>query len=329
MHRRTLVLIALIGAALAAVPVIFSMFTRAPGGATMLAQFAPFMHQRLLQHFGGDVAAVTASVAELRSRQLALAAARLHLSSAQFTQHYPTLLAFEHQWPGVASTLTELLNRIGANIGNFRAVRALPPFPLFPYFFVLPGLMLVGLVVWAARRQRRGGSVRGPRRALILMGLAIAAAPAVFGMFTRAPAGQAMLTAFGPVMTPQKITTVQLDFLQMASGDSAVRDQLLPALHRAGVSSAQVTEFLPATVTFDHIWVPMENQMAPMLATMNNNLGRYAGLAALPPFGLFPYFFLIPGLLVAALAIAGRRRSAPAISRPRPVVAGVPTGKEV
>jgi len=29
-------------------------------------------------------------------------------------------------------------------VGNYQAVAALPPFPLFPWFFVAPGLLVIG-----------------------------------------------------------------------------------------------------------------------------------------------------------------------------------------
>jgi hypothetical protein len=46
--------------------------------------------------------------------------------------------------------------------------------------------------------------------------------------------------------------------------------------------------------------------MAPMIGTMADNVGRFAAVDALPPFWLFPWFFVVPGLLVAGLALAAR-----------------------
>lgn len=43
---------------------------------------------------------------------------------------------------------------------------------------------------------------------------------------------------------------------------------------------------------------------------MSNNVVNYDAVAALPPFALFPWFFVLPGLLIAGLALAaGPRRS--------------------
>jgi hypothetical protein len=82
------------------------------------------------------------------------------------------------------------------NLGNFAAVDALPPFALFPWFFVIPGVLIAGLGIVALRRSRDrsettdlGGSVSKARKptvlttalvtaALIALALALGAAPA-------------------------------------------------------------------------------------------------------------------------------------------------------
>jgi hypothetical protein len=42
------------------------------------------------------------------------------------------------------------------NVANYGAIASLPPFPLFPWFFVLPGLIVAVLAVGAGRRARPG-----------------------------------------------------------------------------------------------------------------------------------------------------------------------------
>jgi hypothetical protein len=51
-------------------------------------------------------------------------------------------------------------------------------------------------------------------------------------------------------------------------------------------------------------WPAIDADMTSMLHTMKNNIGHYDGVAALPPFVLFPWFFVIPGVLAAAAALA-------------------------
>lgn len=294
------------------------MFSRGPGGAAMLADFRPYMNDRVLSNFQADVNQVDAAAKELQGRGPFLAASRLGLTPAQYQKQYASLVQFERDWPAANQDFTVLIRTIQNNIGNYEAVAALPSFRLFPYFFVLPGLMIAGVAALALRRRRAGAAAGRTRLLLGLLGVGLIAAPLVFQMFTRAPKGQDMLSQFRPLMTTQRITTVQGYFVTMAGGEAAVRTQLLPALSKKGSSAAELRQLLPQSVAFTSIWTSMVNQMAPMLAAMNDNLTRYNGLIALPPFGLFPYFFVAPGILLLLLAAAAGR------STPSP--AGSPSG---
>lgn len=270
----------------------------------MLADFKPYMDDRVLTAFQADVNQVEAAAKEIRGRASALAASRLKLPPKQYAEEYASLEQFTKDWPAANKDFTVLIQTIQSNIGNYEAVAALPSFRLFPYFFVLPGLMIAAIAWLALRRRKRQVSPGRTRLLLGLLGLGLIAAPLVFQMFTRAPKGEDMLDQFRPLMTAERITTVQSYFVTMAGGEAAVRTQLLPALQKSGASTAEVERLLPQSVAFTTIWTSMVNQMAPMLAAMNDNLTRYNGLIALPPFGLFPYFFVAPGVLLLLLAAA-------------------------
>ncbi len=49
-----------------------------------------------------------------------------------------------------------------------------------------------------------------------------------------------------------------------------------------------------------------------MVATMSDNVDNYDAVAALPSFDLFPWFFVVPGALVAILALVAMRSRRPA-----------------
>lgn len=296
-----------LGLALALAPLVLQMFTRGPGGAAMLADFEPYMQPAVIAEFKGYVDAVDAGAQELQGRARFVAASKLGMPADAFNDEYSALVQFEKDWPTAREDMGVLLDTIEANIGNYNSVAALPSFKLFPYFFVLPGLMIAAVAVIGLRRQRAGRNFGTPARALAVLGVALIAAPLVFQMFSRAPDGEQMLDEFRPLMTTERITTVQGYFVTMAGGEAAVRGQLLPALDRAGVDEAERRALLPKSYGFTEVWTQMANQMAPMLAAMNDNLTRYNGLIALPPFGLFPWFFVIPGVLLILLGLTAAR----------------------
>jgi hypothetical protein len=125
----------------------------------------------------------------------------------------------------------------------------------------------------------------------------------VFQMFTRAPKGGHLMSDFKSIETTAEVTRIQNDFSTIASGQGAIRLEIadsLPGHH-------------PAVAALDAQWVHILNDMTPMIGAMSDNVANYQAIAALPPFPLFPWFFAVPGALVAigGLAASGRGRAVP------------------
>jgi len=297
-RTRALIALVALGVALVAAPVVFQMFTRAPQGATMLKDFKPFMTTARLDGFQRDIAEVNAAVVEVNDP------IRTRLGGKLIdTGDYATL---KQQWPVIHADMTDLLDKVQGNLGNYRAVAALPSFTLFPWFFVIPGVLVAALAAIALAKQR---ARRWTTVALAVLGIGLVAAPAMFQMFTRAPQGGKMMTAFKTIETRQKVNAIQDYFSTMAVGQGAIRLQIEPALRSSGLSAQQVAHDYPSITTLDDDWVHILNDMTPMIGAMSDNVTRYAAIKALPPFPLFPWFFVIPGVLIAGLAVLGRQRT--------------------
>lgn len=305
--RWWLVGLALVGAGLVLAPFVFRMFDRAPKGATMISQFRPYMTAARLNGFQQELRQIDAGVHESQTRVAAYLGGRPAANAgSRFAARYPDFASFAREWPGIDSDMTGMLDTIQANIGNYRAVAALPSFTLFPWFFVAPGLVLLVLVAVTAGRREWW---RTTRWLVVALGVGLIAAPAVFRMFDRAPRGETMMNAFKTIETRRRVEAIQGYFGEMASGQGAVRLELVPALERAGLSRSQISQRFPAVDTLDREWVPILNDFTPMIGTMSDNVVNYDAVASLPPFGLFPWFFVLPGLLVVGLAFfAGSRR---------------------
>lgn len=289
--RRALVVALAIGLGLALAPAIFSMFSRAPAGGQMISEFKPYMRAGTLDAFGADLNLIDAAHQEVREAEVGAAGA---------------VGEFSQEWPRIDRDMGSMLSTIEANVPRFDGLVALPPFWLFPWFFVLPGLLIAGLSVWALRSPL-------PRRrlatlVLAIVGLSVIAAPAVFQMFTRAPGGAAMINDFRPLMTTANIGEIQSSFLVIAGAEGELRTQVLPQA---------VPGSFPATGAFVKEWPRIAAEMAPMIGAMADNLDNFAAVDALPSFSLFPWFFVIPGVLVFALALVARPAAAPKLA-PQP-----------
>lgn len=294
MRRRALVAALVIGLGLMAAPAVFQMFSRAPKGGEMLDEFREYMTPETVDKFQGYMAEIDAAEAELRSEVPQDLAGR-----------FSSVANLHEQWPQIEADMSDdMLVTIERMLPNFRAVDALPPFPLFPWFFVLPGLFVVIVAALALRRDRRDAPARPFVIALAALGVAIVLAPAVFQMFSRAPKGKEMIDEFRPLMTTERVATIQGYFLVIGAAEGEVRTQIRPL--RPDLA-------LPAVDTFTADWPRISTEFAPMIGTMSDNVDNYLAVDALPPFSLFPWFFVVPGVLIAALALA-------AVRAPRPQV---------
>jgi hypothetical protein len=301
-HRLPIIAALIIGIGLMLAPAAFQMFSRAPLGGDMIDDFGPYMSTEQVELFRGYLVTVDEANAESVALQTDLVAA-----GAITAADDAALVAVKQlngSWAGINTDLTDLIDRMGNNIGNYEAVAALPTFDLFPWFFLLPGLIIATLsasILWA---QRSGGRPRRRLWALLAVGIAVLLAPAMFQMFSRAPQGRDMIDDFRPMMTRERVQNVQGYFITMGAAEGQLRTQAMQLAEDAGISA----EELPAINEFSSEWPTIVVEFNPMVATMSDNVDNFAAVDALPPFNLFPWFFVVPGALVAGLAAFSLRR---------------------
>ena len=322
--RWPLAVLAVIGIGMILAPVAFGMFSKAPDGASMMTSFTPFMTSHRLDGFQADMRdvgnAVTQGQEAIRETDRTSAGARTLARVA------PQFHTFAREWVAVNSDMGGMLVKIQANLPDYQAMAALPSFRLFPWFFVIPGVILL---ILAAVGLARAAAWRSLRWVAVVLGVALVVAPVAIQLFSRAPKGAQMMSTFKTIETHHHLRRIQSYFSEMAVGQGLVQLQLLPALRHADVSAAEIHGRYPALNTLDANWVHILNDMTPMIAAMSNNIGNYQAISSLPSFRLFPWFFLLPGLIVIVLALVGgtrRRRGAADPGRPNvlnPVNQGV------
>ncbi len=301
---------AVVGLALIAVPFVTSMWDRAPRGAAMITAFAPHMQPAKVAGYQRDLAQLDDGITQASAKGAAVLYPHLKPAAARkrFAEDGPMLASFQATWPKTYRSLSGVVNPIAANRHGYEAIAALPRFGLFPWFFVVPGgvLVLLGAIALAFP-----GAWRSVRWGVLAVGVGLIAAPAVFQLWDRAPKGAALVEAFTPIETRPAVVRVQNDFGQVAIAQGALAGELVPALQRHGLSQAQIDQQFPAVRTLLTRWVPILNDLTPVIGVMSDNVGRFQAVAALPPFTAFPWLFLIPGLLVGLIVLIGPLRSIP------------------
>jgi len=165
---------------------------------------------------------------------------------------------------------------------------------------------------------------------ILIIGVLLIVAPFAISLPSKASAGQAMLHNFHPIMQPasvkQTVSLYENTFLKLkpvASGgiaaageETALLKGLATGLH---LSPPQLEQYLggqfPAfaqlLASFPQL-VPVFSQVGPGLAdykplvdTMQANVSNYQQVDSLPNFRLFTWFFEVPGILIAVLALLG------------------------
>lgn len=299
--RRFVVGLAVLGAALVLAPVLMGMFSEAPAGAEMLDEFTPFMSEHRLDGFSGHLGTIDAAVAELD-------AAGVRASNSDYS-------TFSEQWPAIDADMTGLMDRVHGNLDNYEAMASLPSFRLFPWFFLVPGAVVL---LAAGVTLRLGRWTWAARASVALAAVSLIAIPLVFGMFSRGPKGGEMMRAFENLETTENVARIQGYFADMAVGQGAIRLQVVPALEAAGRTPAEVAEEFPATTRLNAQWVPILVDMTPMIGAMSDNVDNYDAIRSMPPFSLFGWAFLVPGVLVLALGAAAWRPRRASASVPLP-----------
>ncbi len=213
-RRWVVIVIAVFGAVLVFMPVAFGMFSKAPQGAVMIAQFKPFMTTARLDGYQHELREINAGVRQTDSGVVS-ALFDDHGGRTAFNAAFPTFASFDRQWPAIDHTMTNLMNEVQENRGNYEAMAALPSFRIFPWFFVAPGALLCLFALFLLLRPKAWKSVRW---VFVLLGLALIAVPIGSKMFNRAPEGGRMMTTFKHIETTSNVENIQSYFGTMAEG---------------------------------------------------------------------------------------------------------------
>jgi len=302
-----------IGIGLIAAPFIFQMLggdNRALKGADMMDAFKPYMTETRITQFQGFLGTIDAAEQETRTKFLP--AIEPAATSVPQQQAVAAVEDWSAKWRGetdaigINEDMSGMVNDIAANLDNYAAVNALPKFFLFPFFFIMPGIMIALIARAAIKRVRTGRGAGTPGKLLVVMGVGLIAAPFIFQMMggeNRAFEGKSMIDDFKPIMTQENIGNIQGYFPVIGLAEGQLRNDLVPL---AGPSA---TTDYPAIAEFSGVWNTISAEFADFLGAMNDNLGEYSAVKALPPFSLFPFFFILPGLMVAGLGLAALRRT--------------------
>lgn len=345
MRKLLAAIVLAVGTAMVLLPTVTGMWVRAPQGGHMISTFRPMLTkqnvalftddymQTLALGFGNVPGAMDTASQALTHKPLSYPAAASYLASQP---SLADLSYLQRNFASIAVPFTAMLAVMNTDRPAFHFVAGLPPFALFPYFFVLPGLILVACAVLWLRSQARNparSSGRLPVRIMLVIGAFLTAAPflpmppGLHSIWSVAPQGGRMLQDFGgpvdpggpPIMSAATVRMFDGYLAKMRGGQAeivpAIRGEL--AAQRQPVSVAQVRTVIAGSPALSQVntvltdFPTMYAKFHDFLTRMGASVGDYAAVRAMPPFPVFPYLFLVPGLLV--LVAAGLLARAPGV----------------
>lgn len=152
-----------------------------------------------------------------------------------------------------------------------------------------------------AAARRRGALAPG---AIVLVGAALVAVPAISGMWSRAPRGAKMISAFAPYMQPAQLTRLRGDVRTIDAGvQQTVGRGPQSQFPRESDAHRRFVAADPGIITFAGQWHGIHGRLTGLLDPIAANRGNFRALAGLPSFRLFPWFLVIPGAVLVAIGL--------------------------
>jgi hypothetical protein len=304
--RWPFVIIAVVGTALIVAPIVTGMFPRAVGAQAMIESFAPSVTSASIAEYRGDIAALDAAHTDIRTVRTAYPDNGGYSRVDRFVQDYPH----------IRSDITSMIDTIDAERGNYQRLAALPPLGALPWLLALPGVVLLGAGIVGFGRAGDGRRAGGARLSTAVAALVLIVTPLAGGLFSAASAAQPVIDGFGPILTHQQVRSLQGYFITLVAADGELNSTYVPTV-RAEHPDADLT----GITALQARWQPMTSRFAALVGAMNDNVDHFDAAAALndttKPLGFgafrgFGWFYLVPGVIAAAAAVAGIRTARPA-----------------
>jgi hypothetical protein len=167
MKRVMLWVLLAVGIGLIVVPVSMGMFDKTSKGETMVNSFRPIMQpasvQKTTYYYNqvftplGPFSKMMPGVAADAQKLVPALAQAMHMSPAQvqqmLKQQFPSMAAMLQAMPQAQQIFKQvpaglahykpLVTTMNANVENYAAVDSLPAMGLFPWFFIVPGFLIV------------------------------------------------------------------------------------------------------------------------------------------------------------------------------------------
>ncbi|HEX9695505.1 MAG TPA: hypothetical protein VGB64_04235 [Actinomycetota bacterium] len=234
------------GLALILVTFGYLMFWRTAPFEGLTADFRPLMTAESVAQMQTDITDLEAASTEYRTALVPAVAQRLGVApaalEAQFAQQFPATTTGMNAIPQIAAGMRSLAATFDAERARFTQADAIPTkdqtTTSIPW--LLTGAGILALIVAFSATRRRGTAV-----AAIVLGVALAGAPLVISMPSKAAAADQLNANLAPVFTSARVVQTQQAVSTLEAMTSEITTTMLPAIaSQLQLPADQVNAFL-------------------------------------------------------------------------------------
>jgi hypothetical protein len=299
-RRRSAPAVALLalGVLLVLGPIVGGLFSKVAAGEQLLDEFEPHLEVDALARYDGDLAVLRAGAAGIDA---------VYAEQGIEPGRFVGIDAYRTQASAIDERASALLDTVGGAEPDYRRVADVGGFDRVPFLVVAGGLVATyaGCVLLWGRRDR----ARPVVGLAVLASAAIIASPFLTDLPSGARAGEHMLQDLEPVMTPEQVRQLQLDFVAIVH---AVGE--LDTTFREVPQGAAPATAIAALVDQ---WPNISSDLASLTGAINDNIDNYRALddidgvtrgIGLSGMAALPWLLVGIGVAGAGLAVAALPR---------------------
>jgi hypothetical protein len=293
-RRAPAVVLLVLGGLLVLGPIVGGLFAKVAAANQLIDEFEPHMEADALARYDTDLEIMRRGAAGVDA-----VAVQQQVPVGQFAG----IDEYRAKSTEIDQRASELLDRVAGAEPDYRRVAGVGGFDRVPFLLVIAGIAAVYGACALLGGSR--GSARGAAAVVVLAAAALVAYPLLSDLPSGTRAGERMLNTLEPVMTPQQVRALQLDFVVLVTAVGEL-DTGFRSVPQSGPAAADIATLVDQ-------WPTVSSDLATLVGALNDNLDNYddldsldaitrsvgiSGLAALP------WALVGLGVLSAACAIA-------------------------
>ena len=299
-RRAADVTLVVVGAYLLVLPFALSLFTRTSDAETLADRYRSFATEEGLAQFSEHTDIVVRGGQQLLDEGFPAFAAELGMSEAEFDafvdNRFPNVAVYRERAPDVFAYLAPAVAAVASQADNVAAADDFPvegvPVTAGPWVLLGAGAALVAAGLWAWATPGRMATAMA-----LVAGVGLVVTPLALGWPHKVDAAEDVAEAARVAFTPDVARATTADTFMIDAAVIELREAMLPTIGTDLADFPDVSRFL-------RDWEAELSASAHDISLSQIQFMDEFRAADATPYAALPWLFVVPGLVVAAIAVA-------------------------